>query len=67
MWVVGWVAGSNENITNSAPSYVELGLGTELGNVAKEYHIQSLIIEFYISLVISIAMRTPYKTFFVWT
>ena len=31
-WVGGWVAGSNENITNSAPNWVGLGLGAELGN-----------------------------------
>ena len=27
----GWVAGSNENITNSAPNWVGLGVGAELG------------------------------------
>ena len=31
-WVGGWVAGFNENITHSAPNWVGLGLGAELGN-----------------------------------
>ena len=30
-WMGDWVAGLNENITNSAPNWVELGLGAELG------------------------------------
>ena len=34
--VGGWVAGSNENIYNSAPNFVGLGLGAELGNILKQ-------------------------------
>ena len=32
-WLVGWVARFYGNITNSAPNWVRLGLGAELGNM----------------------------------
>ena len=31
-WLGGWVAGLFGNIANSAPNWVGLGLGAELGN-----------------------------------